>query len=225
MRRMLILGFALGTVLGACAPEAQPTATPTPIATPVTTPTQTPTPTATPVTTSTQTPTPTVSPATGEQAPEPPSPTGYAFEFSRNYSGDATVTGKGHSCDGIRGPWSLEVAVSGSPEVGATIETTGAVDFTIPEDGTRAEVKIPTTGTGTFDYGDGVAKGTINDPLLFTFALTPDEKSAEITVISTGEGTVVLHLPDAPDMTIAFATVFATDPTFTVSLKTYGGCG
>jgi hypothetical protein len=114
--------------------------------------------------------------------------------------------------------------VSGSPEAGATIETTGAVVFTVPEDGNSVEVRIPTTGTGTFDYGDGVGEGTIDDPLLFIFTLMPDEKSAEITVTSTGEGTIVLHLPDAPDVAVLFGTVFATDPTFMVSLGKYDGC-
>ena len=114
--------------------------------------------------------------------------------------------------------------MSGSPEAGATIETTGAVDFTVPEDANRVETNIPTTGTGTFDYGDGVGEGTIDDPLLLIFTLAPDEKSAEVTITSTGEGTVVLHLPDAPDVTITFGTVFSTDPTFTVDLEEYDGC-
>jgi hypothetical protein len=197
--------------------------TETSIQAPTSTPTHTPAPT--PTTVPTRTPTPTVLPAAGGQRPEPPPPEGgYAFEFSRNYSGDATIKGKAHTCDGVRGPWSLEVVVSGSPEAGATIETTGAVVFTVPEDDNRTEVRIPTTGTGTFDYGDGVGEGTIDDPLLFIFTLMLDEESAEITVTSTGEGTVVLHLPDAPDVTVLFGTVFATDPTFMVSLRKYDGC-
>jgi hypothetical protein len=118
----------------------------------------------------------------------------------------------------------LEVAVNGSPEAGATLETTGSVDFIVPEETNRAEVRIPTTGTGTFDFGEGVGEGTIDDPLLFIFAPMPDEKKAEVTVTSTGEGIIVLHLPDGPDVTITFGTVFATDPTFTVDLTRYDGC-
>jgi hypothetical protein len=147
-----------------------------------------------------------------------------AFEFSRNYAGSATIVGNAHTCDGVRGPWSLEVAVSGSPEPGATFETNGEVVFAVPEDGDSVETRIPTSGTGTFDYGDGVGEGTIDDPLLFIFRLLPGEEDAEITLTSTGEGTVVLHLPDAPDVTILFGTVFTTEPTFTVTFTAYDGC-
>jgi hypothetical protein len=243
MRRLLILCVVLGMVLGACSPATpEPAATPTsiaidttadtpsPAATATPTPTPTPTPTHTPtstpepiaVPTDSPTPTPTFVPAGGQQEEEPPPfPDGYAFEFSWNYSGDATIVGKAHTCTGLSGPWSLEVAVSGSPEPGATIETTGEAVFTLPEDGNEVEVTIPTTGTGTFDFGDGVGEGTITDPLLFIFRLRPDELSAEITVTSTGEGIVVMHLPDAPDIPVTFGTVFAADPTFEVRLTPY----
>jgi hypothetical protein len=210
MRRGLIIGLA-ALVAGACVPGAvEPTATPTLTVTPGIAPTPTPTPT------------PVGFPG-GDQPTELPPP-GHAFEFSRNYSGDATLTGQAHSCSGVRGPWSLEVAVSGSPEPGATIETTGSVVFTVPEDTDRVATRIPTLGTGIFDTGDAVGTGTINDPLVFEFVLAPDEQSAEITIVSTGEGIIVMHLPDAPDVTITFGTVFAADPTFTVSLEAYDGC-
>jgi hypothetical protein len=236
MRSLLMFGLTLGLVLSACGPGMpEPTATPTDVpaetahptatTTPTATPTRTPAPLPTPAPSRTATPTPTPTAVlSGGEGPEPRDEGGYAFEFSRNYSGDATIVGKAHTCDGLRGPWSLEVAVSGSPEPGATFETTGAVAFTLPADENRVEVRIPTTGTGTFDYGDGVGEGTIDDPLLFVFSLMPDQESAEITVISTGDGTIVLHLPDAPDVTIVFGTVWATDPTFVVGLTRYDGC-
>jgi hypothetical protein len=236
MRSLLLFCLLLSLVLGACTPGMpDPTATPTHVPaatsapaqtalpTPAATPTGTPTPLPTPAPTRTATPTPTAV-LSGGEGPEPPGDGGYAFEFSRNYSGDATIVGKAHTCGGLRGPWSLEVAVSGSPEPGATFETTGAVVFGLPPDQNSVEVRIPTTGTGTFDYGDGVGEGTIDDPLLFIFRLMPDRESAEVTVVSTGDGTVVLHLPDAPDVTILFGTVWATDPTFEVELARYDGC-
>ena len=148
-------------------------------------------------------------------------PDGYAFEFDWNYVGEATIVGKAHTCTGLSGPWSLAVVVSGSPEPGATFETTGEAVFTLPQDSNEVEVTIPTEGTGTFDFGDGVGEGTITDPLLFIFRLRPDELSAEITVTSTGEGVVVLHLPDGPDVPVKFGTVFSTNPTFEVLLVPY----
>ena len=230
MRSLLVFCLLLSLVLGACTPGApEPTAAPTQVPartalpTPTATPTGTPTLLPTPAPTRTATPTPTAVLSGGEE-PGPPNGGGHAFEFSRNYSGDATIVGKAHTCGGLRGPWSLEVAVSGSPEPGATFETTGAVVFALPPDQDRVEARIPTAGTGTFDYGEGVGEGTIDDPLLFIFRLLPDREHAEITVVSTGDGTVVLHLPDAPDVTILFGTVWATDPTFEVQLATYDRC-
>ncbi len=241
MRRLLILCVVLGAVLGACSPAApEPSATPAPSEMAGTTPapspspaatvTLTPTPSSTPTPTSTQapvavptlSPTPTPVPGGGEaEETAPPLRDGYAFEFDWNYIGEATIVGKAHTCTGLSGPWSLDVVVSGSPEPGATIETSGEAVFTLPEDGNEVEVTIPTTGTGTFDFGDGVGEGTITDPLLFIFRLRPDELSAEITVTSTGEGIVVMHLPDGPDVPVTFGTVFSANPTFEVRLVPY----
>lgn len=234
MRTVLPFGLALALMLAACRP-----ATPQPIATlplpPTATsqpsPTASPTPTETPslvptiAATTTPTPTPTGSSVGVEPEPEEPPPsTSLAFEFTFKYSGDATAIGQAHSCNGVRGPWSLAVAVQGSPEPGATIETSGEAVFTVPDGVQSVELRIPTSGTGTFDYDDGVGEGTVTDPLLFIFRLLPEGKQAEITLTSTGEGTVVLHLPDGVDVPIRFGTVFAADPTFTVSLVAYDGC-
>jgi hypothetical protein len=61
------------------------------------------------------------------------------------------------------------------------------------------------------------------DPLLFRFRLLPGKQDAEVTIISTGDGQVLLHPPDAPDATVRFSTVSTDEPTFTVSLTLYDG--
>jgi len=218
MRRLASIALVVGIALSACTPQAEmPDSTPTQTATP--------TSTAVPTIAPTPTPTPTAIPLVEVEEPavDPPIIEGYAFEFSINYAGDATITGHAITCDDIRGPWHLEVAVSGSPEAGATLETTGAVDFTVPADTYLVETRIPTTGTGTFDYGDGVGEGTIDDPLLFMFELAPDNSSAAITITSTADGTVTLHLSDG-DITTKFATVFMEDPEFILDLTVLSDC-
>jgi len=220
MRRLASIALAVGIALSACTPE---TSTPPAAAPSIATLTPTATPTVAPAPTLTSTPTPIPLAEVEEPAVDPPFPKGYAFEFSRNYAGDATVTGRAHTCGDIKGPWHLEVAVSGSPEPGVTLETTGVIDFSIPADTYLVEVRIPTTGTGTFDYGDGVGEGTIDDPLLFMFELAPVNSSAAITITSTADGTVTLHLSDG-DITTKFATVFMEDPEFILDLTVLSDC-
>jgi len=220
MRRLASIALVVGIALSACTSKTStppPPAPSTVTATPTTTPTVAPAPTLTP------TPTPVQLVEVEETAVDPPFAEGYAFEFSRNYAGDATVKGNAYTCGDIRGPWHLEVAVSGSPEPGATLETAGAIDFTVPADTYLVETRIPTMGTGTFDYGDGVGEGTIDDPLLFMFELAPDNKSAAVTVTSTADGTVTLHLSDG-NITTKFATVFLEDPEFIVDLAALSIC-
>ena len=177
-------------------------------------------PTGTPTVAATPTPTATLT-------PRPPGPgvtptckiEGYVFEFIRTVSGNVTMTGRATTCGGKRGPWTGEIALNARAE-DVPVDTTGTFGFTVPEGENHVELRIPTAGTASAPDGSG----TISDPLLFDFTLLADEESAEITVLSTGDGTLVIRLPEAPDVEIASGTVRTTDPTIEVSLLSCAGC-
>lgn len=150
---------------------------------------------------------------------------GYQFTFDYNFVAEAHVKGKGETCNGIRGPWMIHVQVTGSPEPGATIETSGEAEFTLRvfEGTLMTQVEIPTTGTGVFQTAEITGTGDIQDPLLFIFEIKPDRTTAVVTITSTGKGLITLHTQDG-DRTIPYATVFTVQPQFEVSLNPNPDC-
>ncbi|MEJ5314805.1 MAG: hypothetical protein WHS45_10550 [Anaerolinea sp.] len=169
------------------------------------------------------------SPTPTEILNEPPSlpsftpSVGYFFTFDYNFISTASVRGRGETCLGLSGPWNLTVEVTGHPEAGVTVETSGKVQFTLPEGSTLVEIEIPTAGTGTFQTATTTGTGDIQDPLLFRFELNPDFQGAKLTLISTGKGTITFHTPEG-DRTIPYATVFTTQPQFEVNFDPNPNC-
>ncbi|WP_041454992.1 hypothetical protein [Anaerolinea thermophila] len=141
------------------------------------------------------------------------SETGYQFTFDDNFIAEAHVKGEGKTCNGVQGPWMIHVQVTGSPEPGATIQTSGEAEFTLRvfEGTLMTQVEILTTGTGVFQTAEITGTGDIQDPLLFIFEIKPDRTTAVVTVTSTGKGLITLHTQDG-DRTIPYATVFTTQP-------------
>lgn len=155
--------------------------------------------------------------------PITPQKQGYQFTFDHNFIGEAYVKGKGETCQGVHGPWTLTLEVTGSPEPGSTIQTNGMAQFTVPERSTRIQIEIPTTGKGNFQTSETMGVGEIQEALTFIFELKQDSQGANITLASTGKGTITFHLPDR-DVTIPFATVFTTQPQFEVMFTRNSNC-
>ncbi|MGD8553709.1 MAG: hypothetical protein PVG02_08610 [Anaerolineales bacterium] len=144
---------------------------------------------------------------------------GFTYAFEVEVSGGVLVSSQAFSCKSIKGPWTGDINLSGSPIAGVTISGSGAYEFTVPEQESVAETRIPTSGTAMFED----APADYSDNLRFRFTLT-DDKSAEIFLISDGQGSAIMHTEDGDYPVSPFATIWTTDPAFMVDIEPYAGC-
>jgi hypothetical protein len=144
---------------------------------------------------------------------------GFTFSFNRIVSGAVTMNGSALTCSTERGPWSGQISLDGSPEPGFTLQAAGEFEFTVPEDQSYVEVLIPTSGTAQILSGNGI----ISDDLLFTFQLMGDG-TAEVTILSTGSGQIIVQAEGLTYPVPHFGTVWTEEPTFSVTLERIGGC-
>jgi hypothetical protein len=144
---------------------------------------------------------------------------GFTYSFNVEVSGGVTVVSQAYTCKSVKGPWTGDINLNGSPIAGVTISGSGAYEFTVPDQGSEIETRIATSGTAVFDE----TPADYSDNLRFRYTLM-DERSAEILLISDGQGSAVIHTEDGDYSVAPFATVWTTDPTFKVEIEPYGGC-
>ncbi|MFN2149737.1 MAG: hypothetical protein ACK2T2_15235 [Anaerolineales bacterium] len=146
---------------------------------------------------------------------------GLAFHFIRTVSGEVTMTGEGHSCNGLHGPWEGELHLSGTwTDFGNSGEGNGTFSFTVPEGSDEGETTIQTSGQINADEGCVMP---YTDPLQMRIHILSDTE-AEIGIVSTNAGTASIVCPEGTVTLPSIMTVWTEEPTFTVALERGGGC-
>jgi hypothetical protein len=144
---------------------------------------------------------------------------GYLFTFNRTVSGTVSMVCEASTCGSQRGPWTGSIALNGSPEPGFTDQTTGEFSFMVPENETYVETRIPTSGSAQILDGSGI----ITDDLLLTFILL-DDTTAEISILSTSAGQIIVQTKDLSYPVPHYGTVWTDEPKFTVVSQTNSAC-
>ncbi len=138
----------------------------------------------------------------------------YLFEWSRTVSDGWIFKGNGSSCDGIN--WKGSVTLSGVNTSGGSISSSGDFVFAIAEGTNTGFTTVPTAGVATFD-GNPLS---FSDPIPMQFVFLKDDLQAQITMASDGSGRMSTQVGD-----IAFASIFTSEPIFTVDLFKNPDCG
>jgi hypothetical protein len=146
---------------------------------------------------------------------------GFSFQFSRTVSGAVTMTGGGHTCSGLRGPWEGELHLAGTwTDFGNTGEGSGTFVFTLPEGSDQVETTLPISGKINADEGCYMP---FSDPLQLRFRLI-GEGQVEIGIVSTNAGTASIVCPEGTMGLPSIMTVWTEEPTFTVALERGANC-
>ncbi len=176
----------------------------------------------------TPTPTPTVMP--GGQGPATPEPEGEGLKMAftlEGATGMATLNASLHSCSGVRGPWSGELSLQMSAPEAYQCQASGTMEFTLPADSLRVEGEVPLQMSCELAM-EGCVVDAVSEVLSYRIVFSPGGDSAEITLGSSGGGTLdfTCYEDDGSSMSFHFP-VWATfwgENRLTVPVEPFDGC-
>jgi len=143
---------------------------------------------------------------------------GFAIDFTQvSSSGMATMTGHAHTCTGLAGPWEGTVDIAFAVQ---DLAFTGSGSWSFVLDDGRAEGEVVISGSGEASQ---CMLTQVSDPLRFELDLNEGGTMARIHMGSMGAGTITVVCPEAPSVTIPFATAWGNEE-FEVSLQPYSAC-
>jgi hypothetical protein len=108
--------------------------------------------------------------------------------------GLVAVSGTAYTCDGTN--WHIDISTFGVVS-GVPIQSSGALDF-IVVDGQSGKLILEVTGTATFD--DNVQ--SFKDPLTFMLTIQEDGEAAQLSLSSTGQGTIQTPIGPIPFVSV-----------------------
>ncbi len=148
---------------------------------------------------------------------------GYLLEFTHQVSsGYGVLRASTHSCSGWRGPWEGRFEVELDFER-MHIAGSGPFGFTLPEGQRFVEGEAPFTGGGAVSGQSSCAILGVSDPLWFEITFSPDGRTADVIMGSTGGGTITVQCRHTPPTTIPFAVAWGPEP-LTVPVMPYPDC-